>query len=90
MIEKNKLLVVGLVALLGYYLYDRTRKMKLVSDLKDGANTDFVEEVVSEQEKISNCEQEWNNKIGSRSKFSSSEARSKSKVDYVANCLKNK
>ena len=43
--NKNKLIVVGVVALLAYYLYDRSRKMRLVSDLKNGAETDFVKEV---------------------------------------------
>ena len=89
MIEKNKLLVVGLVALLGYYLYDRSRKMKLVSDLKDGANTDFVEEM-DDKPNDSDCRKEWVKKIGSRTKFSSAEARAKSESDYIASCSKNK
>jgi len=86
--KKNKLIVVGLVALLGYYLYDRSRKMKLVSDLKDGANTDFVEEVADDKE--NDCRKEWVKKIGSRTKFTSAEARAKSESDYIASCSKNK
>jgi hypothetical protein len=62
--------------------------MKLVSDLKDGANTDFVQEVVDDKE--ANCRKEWVEKIGSTSRFNSHEARKKSESDYLASCLKNK
>jgi hypothetical protein len=86
--SKNKLIVYGAVGLLAYYLYDRNRKMKLVSDLKDGANTDFVQEVVDDKE--ANCRKEWVEKIGSTSRFISDEARKKSESDYLASCLKNK
>jgi hypothetical protein len=44
MTQRNKL-IVGVVVVLGaYYLYDRNKKMKAVSDLKAGAET-IVEEV---------------------------------------------
>ena len=90
MIQKNKLLVYGVVALLAYYLYDRNRKMRLVADLKDGANTDFVEEVVDTKPSESDCRQEWVQKIGSKTKFRSAEALAKSQNDYISSCLKNK
>jgi hypothetical protein len=90
MIDKNKLLVVGIVVLLGYYLYDRNRKMRLVSDLKAGADTDFVQEVVVDKVNETDCQKEWVQKIGSTTKFRSAEARKKSQTDYVASCLKNK
>jgi hypothetical protein len=86
--KKNKLIVYGIVAFLAYYLYDRNRKIKLVSDLKDGANTPFVQEIVDD--KYANCKKEWAEKIGSRAKFISSEAKDKSESNYVASCLKNK
>lgn len=86
MIHKNKFIVYGVVGLLAYYLLNRVRKMKLVSDLKDGANTPFVEEVVDNKE--SNCRKEWGQKIGNVSRFGSEEARKKSESDYVASCLK--
>jgi hypothetical protein len=90
MIKKNKLIVYGIIALLAYYLYDRNRKMKLVSDLKDGANTDFVEEVVVDKVNESACQKEWVQKIGSTTKFRSAEAKKKSETDYIASCLKNR
>jgi len=86
MIHKNKLIVYGVVGLIAYYLLNRVRKMKLVSDLKDGANTPFVEEVVDDKE--ANCRKEWVEKIGSKSRFSSEEGAKKSESDYVASCLK--
>jgi hypothetical protein len=86
MIEKNKLIVIGVLGLLAYYLYDRNRKMRLVSDLKAGANTDFVQEIVDDKQAI--CQKEWVQKIGSVSRFTSKEARDKSESDYVASCLK--
>lgn len=86
MIEKNKLIVIGVLGLLAYYLYDRNRKMRLVSDLKAGANTDFVQEIVDDKQTI--CQKEWEQKIGSVSRFISAEARDKSESDYVASCLK--
>jgi hypothetical protein len=61
--------------------------MRLVSDLKDGANTDFVEEVADIKP---NCRQEWVQKIGSKTKFRSAEALAKSQNDYISSCLKNK
>ena len=86
--KKNKLIVYGAVGLLAYYLYDRNRKKKLVLDLKDGANTPFSEEVVDNKE--SDCRKEWVEKIGSKSRFISAEAKTKSESDYLASCLKNK
>lgn len=90
MIQNNKLLVYGVVALLAYYLYDRNRKMRLVADLKDGANTDFVQEVTDMKQNESDCRKEWVQKIGSVTRFISSEARAKSENDYISSCLKNK
>ena len=86
--SKNKLIVYGAVGLLAYYLYDRNRKMKLVSDLKAGANTDFVQEVVDDKE--ANCRKEWVEKIGSKSRFISEEGAKASEDNYVKSCLKNK
>jgi hypothetical protein len=63
------------------------RKKKEVSELKDGANNS-VENLTEKPIAISSCEQEWINKIGSRSKFISSEARELSKSNYIANCSK--
>jgi hypothetical protein len=39
MTQTNKLIVGAVVVLGVYYLYDRSRKMKAVSDLKAGAET---------------------------------------------------
>lgn len=39
MTQRNKLIVGALVVLGAYYLYDRNKKMKAVSDLKAGAET---------------------------------------------------
>jgi len=88
MIQNNKLLVYGVVALLAYYLYDRNRKMRLVADLKDGANDDFAQEVTDMKPTESDCRKEWEEKIGSRTRFRSGEARDKHESDYVASCLK--
>lgn len=88
--NKNKLIVYGVIGLLAYYLYDRSRKMRLVSDLKAGANTDFVEEVVDTKPNESDCQKEWVQKIGSKTKFRNAEAREKSESDYISSCLKNK
>ena len=88
MIQKNKLLVVGIVALLAYYLYDRNRKMRLVADLKDGANTDFVQEVSVNKKTESDCKKEWEKKLG-MIRFRTDEARQESKNNYIASCLKN-
>lgn len=88
--KKNKLIVYGAVALLAYYLYDRNRKMNLVADLKAGANTPFVEEVVVDKSKESDCRKKWVTEVGSLARFSSSEARAKSESNYIASCLKNK
>jgi hypothetical protein len=85
MIENNKLIVIGVLGLLAYYLYDRNRKLRLVSDLKSGVNNDFVQEVVDDKESI--CRKEWVQKIGSVSRFSSEEGRKKSENDYVSTCL---
>lgn len=85
MIERNKLIVIGVLGLLAYYLYDRNRKLRLVSDLKAGADTDFVQEIVDDKESI--CKKEWEQKIGSVSRFISAEARDKSQSSYVASCL---
>lgn len=38
MTKQNKLIVGAVVVLGAYYLYDRNKKMKVVSDLKAGAN----------------------------------------------------
>jgi len=38
MTKQNKLIVGALVVLGAYYLYDRNKKMKVVSDLKAGAD----------------------------------------------------
>jgi hypothetical protein len=38
MTKRNKLIVGAVVVLGAYYLYDRNKKMKMVSDLKAGAN----------------------------------------------------
>jgi hypothetical protein len=72
------------VGLLAYYLYDRNRKMKLVSDLKAGANTD------ADNTKESDCRKEWVEKIGSKSRFISEEGAKASEDNYVKSCLKNK
>jgi hypothetical protein len=90
MIQNNKLLVYGVVALLAYYLYDRNRKMRLVADLKDGANTDFAQEVTDMKPTESDCRKEWVQKIGSVTKFRSEEARLESENNYILSCLKNK
>jgi len=90
MIQNNKLVVYGVVALLAYYLYDRNRKMRLVADLKDGANADSVNEVVDTKADESDCQKEWVEKIGRLSRFSSAEAKAKSESDYISSCLKNK
>ena len=39
MTQRNKLIVGAVVVLGAYYLYDRNKKMKAVSDLKAGAET---------------------------------------------------
>jgi hypothetical protein len=39
MTQRNKLIVGAVVILGAYYLYDRNKKMKAVSDLKAGAET---------------------------------------------------
>jgi len=39
MTQRNKLIVGAVVVLGAYYLYDRNKKIKAVSDLKAGANT---------------------------------------------------
>jgi len=39
MTNQNKLIVGAVVVLGAYYLYDRSKKMKAVSDLKAGAET---------------------------------------------------
>jgi len=86
MIQKNKLIVVGVLALLAYYLYTNYKNKKIVQILKDGAENLPSEEVVDG--KINECEKEWIKKIGSLSKFRSLEAREQSKNDYIASCLK--
>jgi hypothetical protein len=88
--KKNKLIIGGILALLAYYFLNNMRKKKEVSELKDGANTPFVDKVVTdwEADRIQDCEQEWNDKIGSLARFSSEEGRTKSKNSYVASCLK--
>jgi hypothetical protein len=43
MTKQNKLIVGAVVVLGAYYLYDRNKKMKAVSDLKAGADVTEVE-----------------------------------------------
>lgn len=45
MTQKKKLIVGAVVVLVAYYLYDRNRKMKVVSDLKAGAETIVAENI---------------------------------------------
>jgi hypothetical protein len=48
MTKTNKLIVGGvLVALVGYYLYDRNKKMQEVARLKAGAEAEAVSEALS-------------------------------------------
>lgn len=50
MTQKNKLIVGAVVVLGAYYLYDRNKKMKAVSDLKAGA-----EVIAPEKDKLAEC-----------------------------------
>lgn len=49
MTKQNKLIVGAVVVLGAYYLYDRNKKMKAVSDLKAGADTPVVGAIVVEE-----------------------------------------
>jgi hypothetical protein len=84
MTAKDVLLVLGGVAV-GYYAFKmnfmRKTKMvvsEIVSEVKD---------VVVDTAKVTKCEAEWTEKVGSISRFSSPEAMEKSKSDYVKDCL---
>ena len=50
MTKQNKLIVGAVVVLGAYYLYDRNKKMKAVSDLKAGAETP-----ATEKDKLAKC-----------------------------------
>ena len=77
--KKNKLIIGGALALLAFYFLNNMRKKKEVSELKAGADKSIA---------ISSCEQEWIDKVGSVSRFTSAEASEQSKSSYIANCLK--
>lgn len=81
---KDVLLVLGGVAI-GYYAYKmnwmRKSKMKveeLATDVKDA---------VVDTTKAVKCETEWNDTIGSTTRFASTEAKEESKSAYVKDCM---
>ena len=98
MTTKDVLLVVGGVAL-GYWLSTKkfgTNTASAVSevatgvvDTATGVVTD-VKEVVVDTKKTMDCENKWQDEIGSVSRFASAEAMEKSKSDYVKTCLASK
>jgi hypothetical protein len=84
MTTKDVLLVLGGVAL-GYYAFKMNfmKKTKMVV----GEIVSEVKDVVVDTAKVTKCEAEWTEKVGSVSRFSSPEAMEKSKSDYVKDCL---
>lgn len=95
---KDVLLVVGGVAL-GYFLTTRNWGKKtatglgeVVGGVKDTATglVADVKDIATDSKKMLACEKEWNDNVGSLSRFASAEAMAKSKSDYVANCMMKK
>lgn len=84
MTTKDVLLVLGGVAV-GYYAYKmnwfQKTKMKVEEAVSD------VKEVAVDTEKVAKCKQEWVDKVGSISRFASSEAREQSESSYVKDCM---
>jgi hypothetical protein len=81
---KDVLLVLGGVAV-GYYAcrmnWMRKSKMKVEEIATD------VKDVVVDTAKATKCEAEWNDKIGSVTRFATTEAMEQSKSAYVKDCL---
>lgn len=81
---KDVLLVLGGVAV-GYFAYKMNWFKKAKMKVEEVA-TD-VKEVAVDTEKVSKCEKEWVDKIGSISRFASNEAMEQSKSAYVKDCM---
>ena len=84
MTAKDVLLVLGGVAV-GYYAFKMNwmKKTKMVVE----EVVSEVKDVVVDTAKVTKCEAEWTEKVGSISRFASNEARDLSKSEYVKNCL---
>jgi hypothetical protein len=81
---KDVLLVLGGVAI-GYYAFKMNwmRKTKMVVE----EVVSEVKDVVVDTEKATKCEAEWNDKIGSTTRFASQQAMEESKSAYVKDCM---
>jgi hypothetical protein len=81
---KDVLLVLGGVAI-GYYAFKMNwmRKTKMVVE----EVVSEVKDVVVDTAKVTKCEAEWNDTIGSTTRFASTEAREESKSAYVKDCM---
>ena len=84
MTTKDVLLVLGGVAF-GYYAYKMNWFQKSKMKVEELATE--VKDVVVDTAKVTKCEAEWTEKVGSISRFASNEARDLSKSEYVKNCL---
>jgi hypothetical protein len=84
MTTKDVLLVLGGVAV-GYYAFKMNflKKTKMVVE----EVVSEVKDVVVDTAKVTKCEAEWTEKIGSVSRFSSPEAMELSKSTYVKDCM---
>lgn len=81
---KDVLLVLGGVAI-GYYAFKMNwmKKSKMVVE----EVVSEVKDVVVDTTKAVKCETEWNDTIGSTTRFASTEAREESKSAYVKDCM---
>lgn len=81
---KEVLLVLGGVAV-GYLAFKMNWFQKTKMKVEEVATN--VKEVALDAEKVAKCEKEWNEKVGSLTRFASQEAMEKSKQGYVKDCL---
>jgi hypothetical protein len=84
MTAKDVLLVLGGVAV-GYYAFKMNFMKKTAIVVEEVVSE--VKDAVVDTAKVTKCEAEWTEKIGSISRFASNEARDSSKSEYVKNCL---